>query len=681
MQGLFSALLAFALLGAGPSARAAETRSAEPPKRSLLERFGIGHLEQALRSNDAHQRERALTHLGAFGTARSLELLVRALDANGAAQSSRERLIAVRMLAPHVNATPVRECLVRVMTGISAGAERAEPLQGLLRDTAALALAASGDASALEALGKALRQPGRVAQAAAAALAAHPPEDLSALARAHYAPTPDLVRAFEELADERAFELLRDVVRRAAPDLQAAAAVALTRLGNFETVALAERWATSENPVLQLGALQILLVARDGRAAKLLGSLLEDDERRADALALVSGVSDTKLEPALRAALARSFGNEKKSVISALGESATSAGLNDLRALVADPVYGDSAAYALTNAPASEASEVLASLLDDAKSGPRATRALILRAFRSGTLPDRLHTALERLAKDSRPSARSLGVYGLSLFFKARCIAFLKAEDALVVQAAARAAPFVGAAREASARLVTEAPGPTRTQLALSLLDADARARVPVRTLLELLDEAGAAAPLALFALGARDSEEIRPRLLEYENASDPLLRAALHLGLGESPQATARSLLSAGYLFEADADVRFAQVSALGRRSEASRLSTLRLAARLDPDVRVREAARLGLASIQSRAFAAGKGTLWLTLENRDPRAVAVAVVGAPAGLALPVVADPDGIVMLAGLSEGKLALRLALEPREGKARSEERSHAIFQR
>jgi hypothetical protein len=54
---------------------------------------------------------------------------------------------------------------------------------------------------------------------------------------------------------------------------------------------------------------------------------------------------------------------------------------------------------------------------------------------------------------------------------------------------------------------------------------------------------------------------------------------------------------------------------------------------------------------------------------------------VGAPAGLALPVVADPDGIVMLAGLSEGKLALRLALEPREGKARSEERSHAIFQR
>ena len=97
-------------------------------------------------------------------------------------------------------------------------------------------------------------------------------------------------------------------------------------------------------------------------------------------------------------------------------------------------------------------------------------------------------------------------------------------------------------------------------------------------------------------------------------------------------------------------------------------------LAAQLDPDARVREAARLGLSSVRSKSFGTGLGSLWVTLQNPDPLRVPVACVGVPAGLALPVLADPDGVLLLAGLPEGKVSLRLALEPRERKAPAEDR-------
>jgi HEAT repeat protein len=383
----------------------------------------------------------------------------------------------------------------------------------------------------------------------------------------------------------------------------------------------------------------------------------------------------------LQKALATNDPHEKKSIIAALGRSATRASVPELGRLVPDPIVGDTAAYALANAPSESADDELEKLLAQPASARRAARAAIVRAYRRDSAPSRLLDTLERFAKSGEASARAVGVYGLALFSKERCVEFLKAKDAVAVQAAARAAPFVGAARDALERLSTEPPGPTRTQLALGLVDRDARRRVPVRTLLELVEEGSAAAPLALFALGARDSEETRPRLVEFASAPDALLRSALNLGLGDSATPSARSLLATNYLFEPEAEVRRAEVVALGRRHEPSRLATLELAAQLDPDARVREAARLAGANVTSSTFTAGRAALWLALENPEPTSIAVAYVGVPAGLVLPAVADPDGIVLLAGLPEGKLSLRLALEPRERKAPAEERSHATFQR
>lgn len=671
------ALLPLALAGllaivGGARAQEKASTAPRPPASagSLLDRVGIGRLEQVLRGGGAKERERALSRLGALASPRALEVLVRALDPSGAAQSPRERLIVVRALAAHAKEPPVRECLVRVMTGISASAERNEVLQALLRDTAALALSQSGDPPALEALGKALRQSGRVAQAAAAAIAAHPPSELSALVRAHYAPTLDLVIALEALGDERAFELLRDVVRRGAPDLRARAALALTRLGNFETVELSQGWAEAKSqPAQRVAAAEILLLARDPRADALVGSLLSAESTRAAALALAQKSGSATLEGQLLAAFEKREPSETADFITAFGRSGGPRATVVLEKLVCGAELGDRAAYALSVSPAQEAGAALTRLFAVPGCVRRAARAAVLRAAARGEPLADLVPTLERLLAATDANDRAVGAFGLALLEGERARALLAEKDGNIVQAAARAAPFAGAALRAAERLESEPAGATRTQLALALLDPAARARVSTRTLLELVAESSVATPLALFAAAERDSPTLRARLLDFLASHDPLLRASVARGLSESREPSALGVLENAYRFEPDGKVRAAIVQAVARRREASRRRLLTLAAELDPDPNARQIAELGLAGIQGSTFAMARGTLWLSLSGETSAALPAVSLEVPGGLALPVLADPDGVVALARLPAGNVEPRLTLEPRKRDA------------
>ena len=84
-----------------------------------------------------------------------------------------------------------------------------------------------------------------------------------------------------------------------------------------------------------------------------------------------------------------------------------------------------------------------------------------------------------------------------------------------------------------------------------------------------------------------------------------------------------------------------------------------------------VRSAARLALAGARLAALPHGRATLWLTLtesggsERHPPQAR----IGTASGVALPVVADPDGHVLVTGLPEGPLSLRLAADALERQA------------
>jgi HEAT repeat protein len=655
------AAMAALSLGLRPAVATADAPPRAPGPDSLLERVGAVRLEQALRGSKASERERALLRLGALGTARSLELVVHALDSNGAAQSPRERLIAVRTLAAHVKEPLVRECLVRVMTGVSTSAERADPLQALLRDTAALALSASGEPEAFDALGKALRQSGRVAEAASAAIGAHPPSDLSSLVRAHYAPTPELLNALDALGDERTFELLRDVVRRGAPELRARAAVALTRLGNFETVELAQSWAEpTAPPVLRFAAAEILLLARDARVEPLLAALLADPRTHARALELATKSGGSTSERPLLSALSSAESDDIPAFLAALGKSGGKAAIFELAKRVPDPKNGDAAAYALATAASSDATPALVRLLGDAASRRRAARALTLRAAILGEVPRELSTTLRRLLASSDPADRAVAAFGLALHDTKRLPELIRSRDSVVAQGAARAALANGAARVAAARLLDEPAGETRVQLALALANAEARALVPTRVLLELATESPLVAPLALFALAERDDEALRARLLDALSSPDARLRAHTALGLGASRSPTAVSVLEAAYRFEPEAEVRRALVRALARRPERVRRRALELARDLDPDPDVRELAALALQGVVPAVFAKGRGVVWLTLEARagEPSLAALQV---PGGLSLPIAADPDGVVACAGLPEGAVSVRLA--------------------
>jgi hypothetical protein len=126
-------------------------------------------------------------------------------------------------------------------------------------------------------------------------------------------------------------------------------------------------------------------------------------------------------------------------------------------------------------------------------------------------------------------------------------------------------------------------------------------------------------------------------------------------------------------YRFEPDAHVRHAVVVALGQRPERTRANALRLAADLDGDERVRSAARLALSGVRLSSFPAGRGTLWLGLsgEGASQSTPPEVRVGTSSGVVLPMVADPDGMVVVSGLPEGPIALRLAPGAAGGNAPS----------
>ena len=165
-------------------------------------------------------------------------------------------------------------------------------------------------------------------------------------------------------------------------------------------------------------------------------------------------------------------------------------------------------------------------------------------------------------------------------------------------------------------------------------------------------------------ALAIRDEPDHRPQLQALLEGGDAVLRAHVALGLGASREPSALGLLETAYRFESDAPVRHAIVTALSRRSERTRLRTLRLAAYLDSDRATREAAALARRGARLGTTFGASGTLWLVLAaagsgKSDARSWSV-LIGLPGGLALPLVADPDGLVTAGRLPRGAISVRI---------------------
>lgn len=148
----------------------------------------------------------------------------------------------LRALAPLGNQPAIARHLAKVLAGDAFELDPKNPYAPLGPAVAALGLAKSGDPEPLRLLGEWLRRPSERAELAREALLAHPPKDISPLLDASGPATPLLAKTLGELHDPGAIPFLSQVVKRATADVQAAATIALARLGVRETQDLATLW-------------------------------------------------------------------------------------------------------------------------------------------------------------------------------------------------------------------------------------------------------------------------------------------------------------------------------------------------------------------------------------------------------------------------------------------------------
>jgi len=645
-------------------ARPAHAQDAEParpaPRRTFLGRLGTNAAERLLASDNSRERLRGLERLSSLGTPRAVELLARALDPGGAARGAEEHLAAVRALAPHAKLALARDALVRALSSPAVEADSG-PLSEWVQSAAALALARTEDAAALSALGRALRKPGHVAELAKDALVAYPPVELAPVLRVPGAPTKELCEALGELRDLRAESFLRDIVRRGAPEARAAAALALLRLGSTEVVPLAKHWLRSERqPVLVSAAAGILARRGSPDATFALAQMAGSDALREQALELLLETDGSVAAPPqldLRDSGAKLPALLELAARGAWGTPLIERGLRQ-------PESAGLACYALSRAPGRAAQQRLERALTERTLSTFALRALALRYARLGSDSAAARKAMDNWLRSPEPSQRAAAAFAQALYEPRSLQRSLLAQDPITVRAVARLAFTGDAARVAVIRLQSERDPLLRAALSIGLADAAAAALVPTPLLLELSHEAGPASLLATAALAARKDADLLPLLRELLTSGDPWLRAHTLLGLAQAEAPDALGLIEHAYEFEPDATVRRAAVVALSQRSEAVRRRTLTLAAELDSSRDVREAARLALSGHVLGSGVVGAETVWLELAKNpgtSDASVPAAVVSF-GGLGLPVVADPDGVVVTAYVDPAPLGVRLAL-------------------
>ncbi len=620
--------------------------------RSLRARVGVDAARPLLRAEASELRVRAFERLGTTNRSAAVGLLAHALGPDGEARNARERLAAVRALAPRAGEELAKSALIRAMAGAQS---RDEPKDALVRDTAGLALARAHDARGLELLAQALRQAGRTAQTARLSLAAHPPSSIAPLLDARGAPSEALVELFGELGDRGAAELLESVARGGSPALRPKALAALANVEPERALGVARALARDRDTAVRVACARVVALAGAPEAPALVRTLFADPATAESAVEIALDAHRSDLGAVL-AAGAPPPGAEER-YLGALGRSGGEPALRRLETALGGERSGWAAAYALALSADDDAGATLARALEIPAQRRNAVRAAALRLAASGRTTPHLDRALASLRASRSAADRAAFAFAVAVTAPERGAELLAHGDRVARIAVARASLSPELAPASCERLAVEADPVVAAALSPCLALPAAADRVPTGVLTALVESRGAAAYLAAAALAARDSDRLRPRLRELLASGDPLLRAHVALGLAQSDLASAAGLLADAYRFEVDPRVRRAIVSALARRCERARRATLGLAAALDPDRDARNTARRALAGRRepSAASALNRDTAWLMLpEETKAEGTRVLLVITADGLGLPFAADPDGAVLAVDLPKG---------------------------
>ncbi|HEX8791543.1 MAG TPA: HEAT repeat domain-containing protein [Polyangiaceae bacterium] len=623
-------------------------------------RFGMELASRLLRSADPEDKLRGVERAAALGTPESLDLLVRAAESldpgdfdlrtgpDGVGPlDQRALLVVVRGLAHWTDRERAREALAAllqaqthalVMRGVPAGSrdpagDEAEALARvqLARQEAALALAMSGNALAIEALVAAGRSGGPGQEPALQALALVPP--VAPLLGGVAMTTPGTIALAAEVGDLRSIDAIQGALRASDGGLRAAALAALGVLGDARVLEAARAAVHDKDARVRIAAADALVRQAAPDAPTAVEGLVMDDATCREGLRLAQLVAS---EGVTKAAAARAAASAEPSLraaaIEALGRQPIPLAVGALAALAADPSIAGEVAAALARSPSPAATAALETMASATPGSRRlAARAYFVRRWTHGSRSARLDALLRALGASTDARDRAVGARALA--------AIDRREHGLPPQE------------------------DTRTR------------ELPTLTLLEHAKSGEADGPLAAMEFAASADESLGDAVSALLESRDPVVRAHVARGLARSSTSDAAGRLADAYAFETDVAVRRALVEALAARTTDAgaplRRASLELAATLDPDRLVRSAARRALDGAPPPARPAHDEVAWLQLAAapgaRVPTGETATLVESD-GTARPVAFDDDGYAIVPGVAPGEATVRLAprLQPYE---------------
>jgi len=263
--------------------------------------------------------------------------------------------------------------------------------------------------------------------------------------------------------------------------------VALTQLGQLETVPLARQWLKSGVPVLERAALEILMLAHEPEAGGLLQRELARENEPGERLRRALEFPSPELLPL--AEQARTQGADAAQSWTLLGRVGGAQAIAQLEAGLAHPESAFAAAYALSRLPGAEAHSALVRALDARVALPVTSRAAALRTALWQERFATLGARIVELQAAKSPSERAAGAACAALLSPAAALVELGSGDPLRIEAAADNALWYedSVLAAAAGRLLEAAPGRARDAFAFALLRPSwnsPRANMPALTAL-----------------------------------------------------------------------------------------------------------------------------------------------------------------------------------------------------
>jgi HEAT repeat protein len=660
---------------------------------------GTDYAIKLIRSNDLDERIRGIQRFAAIGTSDAITQLVQQIESFPPLKGDSRALVELaRALSRFTDQERARAGLLLVvnapsqsLTGALPRPRASDPLSleegdpiaraELARQMAAIALARSGNDRALESLYGSARSSGASgANAAIVALSLFPPKDPGFFGTTGSSLSADAVRMLGRLGDLRALDVLHAASRSSDVGVRGSAIVALAELGDERAIGLARTAIAESDARLRAAAGEALVVLSAPERYKAVTALISDDATTAIGVRLAERVHHPEITKLL---LGRATSHPdvelRLAAIRALGRSSDDGAA---KALVVPQLLGDNnlqyhAALALARSPAPSAGPLCAALAAGNKRS-LGVRAYLVRVLVRGD-SERIgaaDTVIDQMARSADGKDRALGAFARIVLGEASVSDYIADKDARVRRAAAMAVlhnPTKSAQRALVSAFLAEKDPSTRQVLAIGLYGGDPDDSITTTTLIDRAESGGADAALATFALARRADEDMARKVGQLLGSRDPVLRTHAARGLAIAPLPDATGRLANVYAYETDTDVRRALIGALAARTKDAsaplRKQTLEVAASLDPDGPVRQAAKRALDGVTAPfAAAANTEVVWLrvTAENGGPPPAGDPYVGSLVrsdGLAVPLAFDDEGYVLVPGVPPGDA--RLVLAPR----------------